>query len=102
MALFDDRRFLLSHINHSFITGDDTGICEVVMLDEDVFENQHQRCLQFEGLDNENPENRLDPKGECINFQVSQNKYNLNTNQIKHLYSIEINSLRSRLRIRAF
>lgn len=28
MALFDDKRFLLSHIRHSFITGDDTGVCE--------------------------------------------------------------------------
>lgn len=63
MALFDDRRFLLSHINHSFITGDDTGICEVVMLDEDVFENQHQRCLRLEGQDDADPENHLEPEG---------------------------------------
>lgn len=64
MALFDDRRFLLSHINHSFITGDDTGICEVVMLDEDVFENQHQRCLLTnEGTDDQNPDNHLEPEG---------------------------------------
>lgn len=34
MALFDDKRFLLSHIRHSFITGDDTGVCEMVMLHE--------------------------------------------------------------------
>lgn len=66
MALFDDRRFLLSHINHSFITGDDTGICEVVMLDEDVFENQHQRCLKFEGQDEEKLGDQLDPQGEFI------------------------------------
>lgn len=45
MALYDDRRFLLSHIYHSFITGDANGMCEVVMLDEGVFENLHQRCL---------------------------------------------------------
>lgn len=63
MALFDDRRFLLSHINHSFITGDDTGICEMVMLDEDVFENQHQRCLLIESLDSQNQGNHLDPEG---------------------------------------
>lgn len=66
MALFDDRRFLLSHINHSFITGDDTGICEVVMLDEDVFENQHQRCLRLEGQDDTKPETTLDPEGEYL------------------------------------
>ncbi|RWS26034.1 target of rapamycin complex 2 subunit MAPKAP1-like protein [Leptotrombidium deliense] len=34
MAFFDDRRFLLSHIRHSFITCDDTGMCEMVMLNE--------------------------------------------------------------------
>jgi hypothetical protein len=34
MALYDDKRFLLSHIRHSFITGDDTGVCEMVMLHE--------------------------------------------------------------------
>lgn len=34
MTFFDDRRFLLSHIRHSFITCDDTGMCEMVMLNE--------------------------------------------------------------------
>lgn len=63
MAMFDDRRFLLSHINHSFITGDDTGICEVVMLDEDVFENQHQQCLKLEGQNQTTAENALQPEG---------------------------------------
>lgn len=69
MALFDDRRFLLSHINHSFITGDDTGICEVVMLDEDVFENQHQRCLKLEGQNDEKPEDRLEPEAYDLDYE---------------------------------
>lgn len=34
MAFFDDRRFLLSHIRHSFITSDPTETCERVMLHE--------------------------------------------------------------------
>lgn len=34
MAMFDDRRFILSHIRHSFITCDDTGVCELAMLNE--------------------------------------------------------------------
>lgn len=67
MALFDDRRFLLSHINHSFITGDDTGICEVVMLDEDVFKNQHQRCLNLLGQNGD--EDRLDPEAYDLNYE---------------------------------
>ncbi|GFS72957.1 target of rapamycin complex 2 subunit MAPKAP1 [Nephila pilipes] len=36
MAFYDDRKFLLSHIHHSFITCDDTGMCEMVMLNEIV------------------------------------------------------------------
>lgn len=70
MALFDDRRFLLSHINHSFITGDDTGVCEVVMLDEDVIENQHQICLKLLGQnDDDPPESRLDPEAYDLNYE---------------------------------
>lgn len=70
MALFDDRKFLLSHINHSFITGDDTGICEVVMLDEDVIENQHQICLKLLGQDlDERKEDRLDPEAYDLNYE---------------------------------
>lgn len=36
MAFYDDRKFLLSHIHHSFITCDDTGMCEMAMLNEVV------------------------------------------------------------------
>uniref|UniRef100_A0A6G1S8I1 Target of rapamycin complex 2 subunit MAPKAP1 n=1 Tax=Aceria tosichella TaxID=561515 RepID=A0A6G1S8I1_9ACAR len=70
MALFDDRRFLLSHINHSFITGDDTGICEVVMLDEDVIENQHQICLELLGQNSsDKSESRLDTEAYDLNYE---------------------------------
>lgn len=36
MALYDDPKFILSHIRHSFITCDDTGMCEMVMLNESI------------------------------------------------------------------
>lgn len=36
MAFFDDKKFLLSHIRHSFITCDDTGVCEMSMLNEPI------------------------------------------------------------------
>jgi hypothetical protein len=36
MAFYDDRKFILSHIRHSFITCDDTGMCEMVMLNESM------------------------------------------------------------------
>lgn len=34
MAFYDDKRFILSHIRHSFITSDDSTMCENVMLFE--------------------------------------------------------------------
>src|SRR5699024_10784436 len=36
MALYDDKRFILSHIRHSFITCDDTCMSETVMLNEPI------------------------------------------------------------------
>ncbi|XP_024941627.1 target of rapamycin complex 2 subunit MAPKAP1 isoform X2 [Cephus cinctus] len=36
MALYDNQHWLLSHIRDSFISTDDTGMCEVVMLGEDL------------------------------------------------------------------
>ncbi|XP_063972241.1 stress-activated map kinase-interacting protein 1 [Diachasmimorpha longicaudata] len=36
MALYDNKHWLLSHIRDSFISTDDTGMCEMVMLGEDI------------------------------------------------------------------
>ncbi|XP_012269766.2 target of rapamycin complex 2 subunit MAPKAP1 [Athalia rosae] len=36
MALYDNQHWLLSHIRDSFISTDDTGACEMVMLGEDL------------------------------------------------------------------
>ena len=35
MAFFDDKYLLLEHIRNSFITSDDTGMCEMVLIDRD-------------------------------------------------------------------
>ncbi len=40
MALMDDAVFLVSHIRNSFITSDDTGMCELII---DVDENAEKR-----------------------------------------------------------
>ena len=37
MAMVDDPEWLLSHIQHSFITSDDTGMCEMVIQSNDLF-----------------------------------------------------------------
>ncbi|KAK0180037.1 hypothetical protein PV327_005720 [Microctonus hyperodae] len=36
MALYDNKHWLLSHIRDSFISTDDTGMCEIVMSGEDI------------------------------------------------------------------
>ncbi|XP_008547321.1 target of rapamycin complex 2 subunit MAPKAP1 [Microplitis demolitor] len=36
MALYDNKHWLLSYIRDSFISTDDTGVCELVMLREDI------------------------------------------------------------------
>ncbi|KAG1654958.1 Target of rapamycin complex 2 subunit MAPKAP1 [Nymphon striatum] len=36
MAFFDNEKFLISHIRHSFISCDDTGMCEAVMAGENL------------------------------------------------------------------
>ena len=38
MAFHDNRLWLLSHIHNSFISSDDTGICEMVMAPENFKE----------------------------------------------------------------
>jgi hypothetical protein len=35
MALYDNKLWLLSHIHNSFISSDDTGVCEMVLGAED-------------------------------------------------------------------
>ncbi|XP_071947297.1 target of rapamycin complex 2 subunit MAPKAP1-like [Antedon mediterranea] len=46
MALLDDPSFILSHIHHSFITSDDTGMCEMVIMNEEVNYNHRKRERQ--------------------------------------------------------
>jgi len=44
MAFIDDTGWLLQHIRHAFITSDDTGMCEMVMKDEDLLSLKDHRA----------------------------------------------------------
>ena len=47
MALVDDPEWLLSHIQHSFITSDDTGMCEMVIQPNDLYTlDEHRERLR--------------------------------------------------------
>lgn len=41
MAMLDDRSFLVAHIRNSFITSDDTGMCEMILEGDDMSERLH-------------------------------------------------------------
>ncbi|XP_045483734.1 stress-activated map kinase-interacting protein 1 [Harmonia axyridis] len=50
MALYDNKYWLLTHIRHSFISSDDTGMCEIVMSGEDInhLKNQLEKFPDLE------------------------------------------------------
>uniref|UniRef100_H2YZ13 Target of rapamycin complex 2 subunit MAPKAP1 n=1 Tax=Ciona savignyi TaxID=51511 RepID=H2YZ13_CIOSA len=47
MAIVDSPEWLLSHIRHSFITSDDTGMCEMVIQENDLLTlDEHRKKLK--------------------------------------------------------
>ena len=46
MALLDDPNFIIAHLRHSFITSDDTGMCEMAIMNEDLDWPQRKRDLE--------------------------------------------------------
>jgi len=55
MAFYDNRLWLLSHIHNSFISSDDTGICEMVMAPE-TFKEELTTVAKTQGLQSFLPE----------------------------------------------
>ncbi|XP_034949832.1 target of rapamycin complex 2 subunit MAPKAP1 [Chelonus insularis] len=70
MALYDNKHWLLSHIRDSFISTDDTGMCEMVMLGEDIpkqLKANGARC--YPGLEESDDED-LDAMSESYDMQM--------------------------------
>ncbi|XP_011304449.1 target of rapamycin complex 2 subunit MAPKAP1 [Fopius arisanus] len=70
MALYDNKHWLLSHIRDSFISTDDTGMCELVMLGEDI-----PKQLKADGEpcypgDEESDDEDLDAMSESYDIQM--------------------------------
>lgn len=50
MAMMDNVDFLVSHIRHSFITSDDTGMCELIIeCDVNGNDTRGSRTFSFSG-----------------------------------------------------
>ncbi|GAB1866435.1 Stress-activated map kinase-interacting protein 1 [Camponotus japonicus] len=71
MALYDNQHWLLSHIRDSFLAMDDTGMCEIVMLGEDIpkqlKENGTLQC--YPGMEDSDDED-LDALAESYDIQM--------------------------------
>ncbi|XP_043275029.1 stress-activated map kinase-interacting protein 1 [Venturia canescens] len=70
MALYDNRHWLLSHIRDSFISTDDTGMCEIVMLGEDIPKQLKSNGLKcYPGMEESDDED-LDAMAESYDIQM--------------------------------
>ena len=79
MALYDDKRFILSHIRHSFITCDDTGMCETVMLNENSSRYPYEAIYHYP-FDYHSDDDLYEAdlsEGETENFKFSEDDINL-------------------------
>ncbi|KAF4529322.1 hypothetical protein B566_EDAN011416 [Ephemera danica] len=66
MALYDNQHWLLSHVRHSFISSDDTGFSEMVMLGEDL---RLPTMESFPGLDDDEEEEDGDMMSQSFDIQ---------------------------------
>ncbi|RZF39980.1 hypothetical protein LSTR_LSTR002383 [Laodelphax striatellus] len=80
MAFYDNKHWLLSHTRNSFISSDDTGVCEVVMAGENI-----ARQLEFGKYDCypgiESDEDDLDAYGQSLDlhFDMEYGRFRSNT-----------------------
>lgn len=97
MSLCDDKRFILSHIRHSFITCDDTGMCETVMLNESAnrypMESIYQHFDYYSDDDDEYFNNNDDDDDDD---NTINNNNNLNDHHPNQQHNNEIELLKSK------
>lgn len=62
MATYNNKHWLLSHIRNSFISTDDTGMCETVMMSQDLPSAIQERTIYscYPGLDQSDDEGGMD------------------------------------------
>lgn len=71
MALYDNQHWLLSHIRDSFLSTDDTGKCEMVMLGEDIPRQlKLNGALQYYPEMDESDDEDLDALAESYDIKI--------------------------------
>ncbi|XP_063966489.1 target of rapamycin complex 2 subunit MAPKAP1-like [Lytechinus pictus] len=80
MALLDDPAFIIAHIRHSFITSDDTGMCEMAIMNEEIDwpqkkkeieEKRKSNKAQFDSFDNDQGYDDVEIYGESYEIESS-------------------------------
>jgi hypothetical protein len=71
MALYDNQHWLLSHVRHSYISSDDTGFSEMVMLGEDL---RLPTMESFPGVGDDEEEEEGDLLSQSFDIQSGKNE----------------------------
>ncbi|CAH0559047.1 unnamed protein product [Brassicogethes aeneus] len=81
MALYDNKYWLLSHIRNSFITTDDTGLCELVMMGDtkDIKKHILSQETYSEPEGSEDDEDELEPQSYDIETEFEFGRERSNT-----------------------
>lgn len=96
MATYNNQHWLLSHIRNSFISTDETGMCETIMLNEDLPKHFLQKCEQIDlncypGLDEQTDDEDLDLTAQSFDILFPEhNSYRFRSNTAQRLEKMDI------------
>ncbi|XP_074034776.1 SAPK-interacting protein 1 isoform X1 [Leptinotarsa decemlineata] len=89
MALYDNKYWLLSHIRNSFISTDDTGMCELVMVGESKDVKQHLKCAEPYPEPDESEDEEDDFESYEMQMEMDFNIRD-RSNTVSHIEKIEL------------
>ncbi|KAL5287056.1 MAPKAP1 family protein [Megaselia abdita] len=96
MATYNNPHWLLSHIRNSFISTDETGMCENVMMNQDLPKHFLQKCEQLElncypGLDEQSDDEDFDLTAQSFDIMFPEhNSYRFRSNTAQRLEKMDI------------
>lgn len=96
MATYNNHHWLLSHIRNSFISTDETGMCETIMMNEDLPKQFLQKCEQLElhcypGLDEQSDDEDLDLTAQSFDILFpEQSTYRFRSNTAQRLEKMDL------------
>lgn len=89
MATYNNKHWLLSHIRNSFISTDDTGMCETIMLSDDL----PSKCLESNNITRKKKSSQILNNGETDEYDwypgLDQSD-DEDLDQLSHSYNIQM------------